>query len=514
MKEIIIKILNPVVSQFSGDPEILKPILSYNEEIFIPKFMKGHTVKIRKVNKKYLISKTGMFLTGLIPRVKEYLDYKKIKYKTTGIHEDKIKIIEPKLKGIILRDNQKENIKKLLENKRGLHVEPTGGGKTVLGGGLISSIKEPSLFIVHTTALFDQTYKEFCNFFGKNKVGRIGAGIKDIKQYNVAMIQTLKNVKLDKNQFGMIICDECHHSANLNGIYAKVFDKIHAPYRFGLTATPPTEEGQKLILEGLIGKVINKIEFEDHIEAGILAKPKLKLIMAPENKKIKTMRGTYLERYDLGIVKFKGRNALIMQETLNQINKGNTVLILVERIEHGKELMKFANILIGKNRGIFLHGKSNKEIKEQLRKTKKKWLRLEEEKSEVTLDLTPTFDKKKFNEKVRKVKDKFEGLSESAKENFIESMRQKFEKRELPFVIATRVWVEGVNVKSVNCIINAVGGQSEKAVIQKFGRGMRTTEDKKEVTLIDVIDAETHNDFMRHSMKRICYYYDKKWLGN
>jgi hypothetical protein len=170
MKEIIIKILNPVVSQFSGDPEILKPILTYNEEVFIPRFMKGHTVKIRKVNKKYLISKTGMFLTGLIPRVKEYLDYKKIKYKVTGVHEDKIKIIEPKLKGIVLRDNQKEYIKKLLENKRGIHVEPTGGGKTVLGSGLMGSVQCDSLFIVHTTALFESNnIRSFCIFLERKK---------------------------------------------------------------------------------------------------------------------------------------------------------------------------------------------------------------------------------------------------------------------------------------------------------------------------------------------------------
>lgn len=510
----ILKEINPNVSNFNGDPEILKPILFYNEDIYITRIVKGYPKKIRQIKKHYLISKNGTFLSGFLPKIIEYLNYKKIKFKFIPYKtKTKIKIQEPKLKGIKFRNYQKENIEILLKTKRGVYVEPTGGGKTIIMAGLMSCFNDPSVVLVQTTALFNQTYKELCSFFGKNKVGKIGAGKKDIKQYNIAMVQTLKNLKINKHYFKIVIVDETHHANKINGMYAKALDKIHAPYRIGLTATEPTKENQKLILEGLIGKIITKITYEEHIEAGILAKPKLYLLMAPENKKAKNLKGKYLDRYEKGIVKFKGRNELIMLETMKQIDKGNTVLILVERIEHGKELMKFAEILLGKNKGIFLHGQTDKEVKTQIQKAKRNWLKLKKEKDGLTLDLTTNFDKTNFKKKLKKAENKFKGLSKKAKNKLVESMRQKFEKKKIPYVIATRIWAEGINIKSVNVVINAVGGQSEKAVIQRFGRGMRITDEKDTVLLIDIIDADTHVDFMKHSMKRIVYYYKAGWIN-
>jgi superfamily II DNA or RNA helicase len=79
-------------------------------------------------------------------------------------------------------------------------------------------------------------------------------------------------------------------------------------------------------------------------------------------------------------------------------------------------------------------------------------------------------------------------------------------------VIATRVWSEGINIKSVDVVINAVGGNSELAAIQRFGRGMRITEDKNEVILVDLIDSNSHKWFERHSMERICFYSERGWL--
>lgn len=48
-------------------------------------------------------------------------------------------------------------------------------------------------------------------------------------------------------------------------------------------------------------------------------------------------------------------------------------------------------------------------------------------------------------------------------------------------VIAVRIWSEGVNIRSIGAVINAVGGESEIASIQVFGRGMRTAEGKKDL---------------------------------
>ena len=78
-------------------------------------------------------------------------------------------------------------------------------------------------------------------------------------------------------------------------------------------------------------------------------------------------------------------------------------------------------------------------------------------------------------------------------------------------VVATTVWSEGINIRSVGAVINAAGGESEIATIQKFGRGMRTSEGKIDVVLIDLFDM--HNiTLMKHSGKRICQYIRWGWL--
>lgn len=511
----ILKEINPIVSNFSGDPEILKPILFYNEDVYYSQVVKGYERKIRHVKTIHLINKKGDFLSGFLPRVKEHLKYEKVSFKfISNKMKDKIKIQEPKLKNIIFRDYQLEYVKRLINNQRGVYVEPTGGGKTIIIAGLMSCIvNTPTMVVVQTTSLFKQTIEELKKFFGKDKVGFIGGGKNELKQYNVGMAQSLKNIALDKFFFGMIIIDEGHHCNKLDGMYFKILDKFHAPYRFALTATAPNdkEQKEKLILEGLIGETVAEINYQDHIEAGILAKPIMKLKLAPENKKLKTRSGKYVDVYERGIVRFKGRNELIMQCALDEMLNERTVLILVERIMHGTELLKFANILLPKGSFVFLHGNTNQEVKNQISKAKKRWIRLKGD----TLDLSSKkLSKKQIDKKIEKAKKKYEILSKDKQKKMLDGMRHTFEKKQIGVVIATKVWAEGINIKSVGCIINAVGGESEKAVIQRFGRGFRVTDEKDRVILYDIIDHSTHRYFVEHSNKRICYYIERGWLGN
>ena len=79
-------------------------------------------------------------------------------------------------------------------------------------------------------------------------------------------------------------------------------------------------------------------------------------------------------------------------------------------------------------------------------------------------------------------------------------------------VIASRIWGEGLNIKRINVVINCVGGKSEIASIQRFGRGLRSDKGKVDVLLVDFLDANNHVYFLRHSMERLCFYSDVGWL--
>jgi superfamily II DNA or RNA helicase len=79
-------------------------------------------------------------------------------------------------------------------------------------------------------------------------------------------------------------------------------------------------------------------------------------------------------------------------------------------------------------------------------------------------------------------------------------------------VIATAVWKEGINIPSLDVVINAAGGKSEIQTLQSIGRGLRRTEEKLQVIVVDFFDA-THKMLIAHFGERVSLYFDLGWMG-
>ena len=464
--------LNPVLSQWTGDLEIIRLHLSYNYTFWL----QGQHSKEPHETTYCFIKKDGTFPTGFIPKVKDILDMKGVKYK----HRKKdYKIVQtnPEIKGLKLRPYQEKAVTELIKAGRGVWQDPTGGGKTIEIMFLLAAYKDiPKVVVVHTKDLFDQTYEELKMRFGT--VGRLKAGLQDIQEINVGMIQIVN--KLNKQPWKMVIIDECHHVSSEKGGYAKFLDKCKdASLRFGFTATVPEKDSARLALESTIGPVIGSTSYEELVRDGYLSKPKMVFKIVPEISFSKIEEDARKERkrlarkedkkknrdrkkynkyyiyYSICIAKNRARNDMIIKEVEKYINQGLTTLIMVERISHGKALLKIAEMRMP---GVFafVHGQTADEIRRE--------------------------EKKMFQEEKRKG------------------------------IIATRIWSEGINITSIRVIANAIGGLSELRTIQNFGRGFRKTDDKDEVVLIDFLDANSHTYFMRHSMNRITYYSNRGWI--
>lgn len=182
--------------------------------------------------------------------------------------------------------------------------------------------------------------------------------------------------------------------------------------------------------------------------------PRVRVYKAPETNRYRDLKGGYRKVYEEGIVKNRKRNMIIIQKAKELIDQGLTVLIMVEIINHGEILLEMSDFILP-GEFVFLHGETASEIKEE--------------------------------------------------------EKQAFQDKERRGVIATRIWSEGVNIKSIGAVVNAVGGASEIASIQRFGRGLRRTKDKYSVVLIDIIDF-THRWFEKHSLKRIDTYLEAGWI--
>jgi superfamily II DNA or RNA helicase len=503
---ITIEVKNPIYS-ICRDIKEIKDCLKYESEYW----KQGPFCHKRMAAEAYLCeqrkgARNGEFLTGLIPHIEKYCNDKSIPYQIIQSKDNPIKLRKPSLPGIIFRDDQWDLIGCIRNNLRGVVVSPTGSGKTVLAAAVISMIPHESsaVFIVHTSSLFTQSIKEFQGWFGEANVGWLGDtdfNLSEFRKINVMMVQSVNNLLTDKKrkppkprkqkegakppsarelerrrkeaekrvetrlyQRGIVeeilgdcdalITDEVHHVTGEEGHYRKVFENCFAPVRIGMTATELKRGKAALVCEGLVGPIIGKFELQEGIAKGILAMPKLKLIPVPINPEINRMK-TYKTIYRQGIVLNKARNRLIAKEIAAQVADGKSVLVMIQDVSfgHAEQIIDIAKSVYGIDVAYVEGATGNKER---------------------------------------------------------EKIKQGLESKQIMAAIATAVWREAINIKSLDCVINACGGKSEIMTLQAIGRGLRTTDGKTELILVDLLDP--YDYVAQHTIQRLKIYVDNKWL--
>ena len=72
-------------------------------------------------------------------------------------------------------------------------------------------------------------------------------------------------------------------------------------------------------------------------------------------------------------------------------------------------------------------------------------------------------------------------------------------------MIASNIWKKGITLPQVEVFLNISGGKEDTAAVQKRGRVLGTTEDKKKALTIDIID-EYDDFFSEHCLERIKAY--------
>jgi len=446
----MIKILDPVYCKADKTliPKI-RPILSYKGTYRKPS---QYGVQIETYN-AFLIDQNGIFLSGLLPKITKALPNIEVE----GEPEKLVPTSKPSLPGITPRSDQSKLIQQAIDQQRGVLLSPTGSGKTIVALLLFSAFpKAKILFLCHSLSIIDQTFTELNKFKFKN-VQILGGGRKNFSKtadITLATIQTF--VKLDPSKyvdfFDITVIDEAHHVQSRSSQYAKVMEKNLSPMRIGLTATLPNTTEGKLCLEGYLGPVIGEVTVQEGVEKKILAKPKVKLIPVPFTSSVGELY-KYQDIYKWGIVENRTRNRIIIEEAKKQTDQGKTVLIMVKEIAHGDNLVKMAKDLFGFEI-IFVQGKTEGENRQLVQKT--------------------------------------------------------LDKKIIKCVVCTAVWREGINIKSLNTIILALGGKSAIQTAQALGRGLRIDKGKDAVLLADLLDPYRY--LSQHAIARISLYVNNKWM--
>ena len=461
-----IKIIDAIECEVpSALAKIIRPILSYTA-VFYQQGPFGR--KVRKEYEKSTLRKYGddyyRFLAGHLDRVVSHCreiglyvtvtgEVEKLEYKRIPIKE---MFSHLPLRDIQV-DLQEGLVTKALDRQRGVLKAPTGVGKTVLGLNVVAAFVAKganAVWLCHTKDLMYQA-RDAAVKAGFTSVGCIGDGVKDTdKRVIFATRQSFIDVVRDiGHNFDVVVVDEVHHVSKSEGEYPTILNNLMAPVRLGLTATLPSEDKEAMLaIEGNIGPLIGEVTIAEGENKGIMAKIKIKFIKIPKSHQISALRH-YQDVYNAAIVQRYARNRQIAEIAKDHTLQGDSVLILVNRIEHGENLLRACGDVGLKAQ--FVQGATESDMRSK--------------------------------------------------------MKTALNGKHIHCLIATTIFKEGVDIPELNVIINAAGGKSEIATLQAIGRGLRLTKEKKELLLYDLLDL-SHNYLIDHLAHRLDLYSSNDWI--
>jgi superfamily II DNA or RNA helicase len=399
----------------------------------------------------HFITKTGTFRTGLLNKVLEDLEKigctPELCYENTQKADTSTQNYE--IDNFSYYSYQKELIEKGLEEQRGIIKSPTGSGKTLIMAGLVKALAGRKMVLLfNAKQLLTQSYDFLTKTCGMDNIGLcFGEGYiyGDIMLCTVQSIEKILDTHLEEAEVLMV--DECHEFGNGKTTLAALQAFPKALYRFGFTATPPSDKIPKLNLEGALGPVWASVETAGLVESGKLTKPIIQLIDRPYTASGADEDMSYLEAYDEYIVYNEDRNNII-KDVVNEIRKNNKqsrILILTKSLDHGRTLEE----LLGDGPVQFLQGENS------------------------------------LGDRYQSIA-KFLGHKESS------------------VLIGTKILQTGINIEEITHFINARGMKSEIATLQALGRALRRHESKDKVFVYDFLDKEKY--LREHSNARRRHY--------
>ncbi len=144
--------------------------------------------------------------------------------------------------------------------QRGLVVLPTGSGKTRMAVAAMARARVPTLALVPTRVLLEQWIREL-SAACSGPIGCLGDGQRRLEPITVATFESgWRQMDRIGDRFRLIVVDEVHHFGD--GRRDEALELCAAPFRLGLTATPPRTPSADRLLD-LVGPTVFELSVGD-----------------------------------------------------------------------------------------------------------------------------------------------------------------------------------------------------------------------------------------------------------
>ncbi|MFD1553052.1 DUF3427 domain-containing protein [Putridiphycobacter roseus] len=335
-----------------------------------------------------------------------------------------------------------ENIKKLRsENKtKALLISATGTGKTYLSAFDAKAFQPKKLlFVVHRRTIAEKSLETFKSIFGISKsMGLYSGNKKELgKDFIFSTVQTIsKSENLSqfaKKHFDYIIIDESHRSGADS--YLRLLDYFTPNFLLGMTATPERTDGNDIF-----SLFDHNIAYEIRLNRA-------------------------MEEEMLAPFHYFGVSDLTVNEAIYENEKDFNFLTADERVD---KIITNAN----------LYGSDNGITRGLIFCSKK------EEAVELSM---------KFNSKGLKTVSLTGDDAEGLRKNAIERLESDDLNDKLDYIFTIDIFNEGIDIPKINQIIMLRPTDSSIIFIQQLGRGLRKTDGKDYVTVIDFIGNYSNN---------------------
>jgi ATP-dependent helicase IRC3 len=388
---------------------------------------------------------------------------------------------------IVLRDYQNdavESVLKAVHKGVGVLKMPIRSGKTKTAARLIYRLGRPTLFCVPSQMLLHQTAEAFREALPTAVIGLIGDGQNEIGFITIATLQSLARLRAGQlrkpkrtkamteddwklvegdwrakvkamkrrykeitEAFDVVIVDEAHHMRG-EGDWYKITYEMDARYKIGLSATAypdnETEAERGIIwMKATCGPIRIDVPTSDLVAAGFLMRQNVAMVRITKPN-LRGQRWSNTLRQE-AITQNRVRNRTIARLCAKYVDEGLKVLIVANRFDHIEAL-------------------------------------------------EDCLDNERVAYRVVTGKDGAEARAEKV-DGFVAG--------EYGALIGT-VLGEGVDIPSVDVVINAEGGKDDKTTVQRQ-RNLTISAGKKRAILVDFLD-ETNEYFETHSRARLAAY--------